>query len=1391
MAFENLLSLRGRRSDTNLRHPSRQNPSPSPNGTKERPKTSDARSSTVSGRSSTSALDDANGTHSATPNEASSPQHDPLPRFDLRKFRNASDPQLSKSAKLLANQDDAPPIPTMPPPPSIITTAPTSETMAIEQPAKKQAKQKQRFRLSSRTKSSISPASPQLDTPRPSSPSKNRKAETVPAGSGTSRSGRVTFDESNRPSLNSHGAPPPYEEAGSASLALPVSRLSESSRSDASSGDHIYASQTTTHVSTTTTFFRLPRRTRKETPSLFPLPVKIPPSESVLHARGRLSSDSPTRSARSPGTSGSPRRSQQGRPPGSLEHLPISEHAAVAGSPVARNNSTQSIRSDQSSPTLQPPARFGQRGRSSTMSSLSTKDDHGLPTPTTQSGRTSTSTVGRASLAGFFNRSLFRQGSENPFNRNGSPVTGGPQTPGSCTSKSNSFQLPRDTIVVPERDGDEPPSKYLARLQEAVSRGTVASVLSKSTDPFHKSCLRSYMRRFSFFEIPMDMAIRKLLMEVELPKETQQIDRVIEAFADRYHECNPGIYASTEKAYFIAFSLLILHTDVFNKNNKHKMQKPDYIKVSSGQGIVDGILECFYDNISYTPFIHVEDEVDLGGERFNPHKSRKISFPKGSTDPAKRVPKSPVDPYTLIIDDKLDILRPSLQDVMILEDPYNYLASGQNLDMQELGETFFKTGVLQIVSARSRPDAFMSPSTITNPEEASAGVVDIKVTKVGILWRKDPKKKKARSPWQEWGAVLTGTQLYFFKNTTWTKTLLNQFDNHIKQGNAGIPVIFKPPLEAFKPDALMSTDDAVALTDSSYRKHKNAFMFVRHGGFEETFLAESSKDMSDWLAKLNYASAFRTAGVRMRGVVAGNYEGQRTRAIRRMDGGTSARIIQTTAGEVSIQSGKIDSQLAQQILTARRQIIDQRIDEAGQKLEASQKQLDMLLRNARHFRLLAPVQPRSREQLILAAGRMAAQLKWVRMEMWRLKCHRDILCLDLQEDDRLGISTTAGSQGLSPSVSGSDRALMSRIDSSRSAVTSQNNPPNGPQRPLDANAKSREYGMDEIFQSPPEVARQSSQIKGHPSWALPPLSFDAIPDLSDTEASQTRLDQETKAAALARQHSVSSLRATSSLQQTGSESARPSTPPNVDDGELSLLKEAGLVSEPGSPPEPSKRRERRTKETPATAQPSKEKAKHSTPESGPSSDRSKVRRSLHRTLRETTHAPSHHRSKKGKDSASSAGLADDGSSIDGEGLARGTGSFTVHGKKASVVTFGSEWQAMSTEERMRLRKQATTDEARLLGPIAVEDESDSAVIVDRRGSDVSQSTATNASLRETRLHERPAQRANKLPVEDSEAELSQAESMRLGGKDQVGRAESLLSSDGESLDPREESRGER
>lgn len=156
--------------------------------------------------------------------------------------------------------------------PSIITTAPTD---SLEVAPKK----KSTFNLPRRHKA---PEMLRLPSPKPSSQSLSDVNSGQISGGPTSanpsaRESRITFDEPER--ILGLNAPPAYGDNSNSSLALPVSRLSESSRSEGSLGDHgVYATTTTTHtVSTTTTFFRLPRRKNKNKGPLFPLPVKVPP----------------------------------------------------------------------------------------------------------------------------------------------------------------------------------------------------------------------------------------------------------------------------------------------------------------------------------------------------------------------------------------------------------------------------------------------------------------------------------------------------------------------------------------------------------------------------------------------------------------------------------------------------------------------------------------------------------------------------------------------------------------------------------------------------------------------------------------------------------------------------------------------------------------------------------------------------------------------------------------------------------------------------------------------------------------------------------------------------------------------------------------------------------
>ncbi|MCO5553690.1 hypothetical protein L7F22_007216 [Adiantum nelumboides] len=144
-----------------------------------------------------------------------------------------------------------------------------------------------------------------------------------------------------------------------------------------------------------------------------------------------------------------------------------------------------------------------------------------------------------------------------------------------------------------------------------VARTEVAAILASSGDVAHRDALNIYMRRFFFAGNPLDIALRKLLMSLCLPKETQQIDRVMEAFAQRYNECNERLFLTDDQPYVLAFSLMMLHTDAFNKNARQKMSKQDYLRNTASCGVQTEILEYLYDNLTFTQFIYVDDDEVL------------------------------------------------------------------------------------------------------------------------------------------------------------------------------------------------------------------------------------------------------------------------------------------------------------------------------------------------------------------------------------------------------------------------------------------------------------------------------------------------------------------------------------------------------------------------------------------------------------------------------------------------------------------------------------------------------------------------------------------------------------------------------------------------------------
>lgn len=452
-------------------------------------------------------------------------------RFSLLRFRNVSDPAIPERGRgrapstPLRNSSVAPP-----PTPAIITTAPTGDFASHTPPKRSGTIRLWRQKSSEKQVAANSNSTPSTErsSRRSSFSAKRRKDSSSSRANASMRVSRVTFDEPERPPTcsstpSSNGDLPAYGDQSS-SLPLPAPRLSESSRSTASSGEHYVTTTTTQTTTTTTTFFKL-RRKKKET-SLFPRPIKVPSSsgqpstsDTELTPQGRKSISS----ARA-----SPSKQDHNRD--GNENTGVSMILAGLGitgpaAPIIRSNSVTSAHSAPSSPGSLTPRQFT-RGRSSTMSSL----DH------TGDGRT-----GKSSFGGLFGR--IRRDSEPIFgpgvSRNVSPQP---------SASSPLSAVSQELVTIPERKDEDTPQMYLSKLFEAVSKSVVASLLARNGDTFHLAVLEAYMATFDFGSVPMDMALRKLLMEVELPSETQQIDRVLQTFADRYHVCNPFIYQDSGKA---------------------------------------------------------------------------------------------------------------------------------------------------------------------------------------------------------------------------------------------------------------------------------------------------------------------------------------------------------------------------------------------------------------------------------------------------------------------------------------------------------------------------------------------------------------------------------------------------------------------------------------------------------------------------------------------------------------------------------------------------------------------------------------------------------------------------------------------------------------------------
>lgn len=89
------------------------------------------------------------------------------------------------------------------------------------------------------------------------------------------------------------------------------------------------------------------------------------------------------------------------------------------------------------------------------------------------------------------------------------------------------------------------------------------------------------MKLFDFKGKRLDEALREMLAIFRLPGEAQQIDRIMEKFAQRFFESGPEEVRSADAAYVLAFSVVMLNTDQHNPQVKVRVPWRCWVNVET------------------------------------------------------------------------------------------------------------------------------------------------------------------------------------------------------------------------------------------------------------------------------------------------------------------------------------------------------------------------------------------------------------------------------------------------------------------------------------------------------------------------------------------------------------------------------------------------------------------------------------------------------------------------------------------------------------------------------------------------------------------------------------------------------------------------------------------
>ncbi|XP_036009816.1 PH and SEC7 domain-containing protein 3 isoform X5 [Mus musculus] len=182
-------------------------------------------------------------------------------------------------------------------------------------------------------------------------------------------------------------------------------------------------------------------------------------------------------------------------------------------------------------------------------------------------------------------------------------------------------------------------------------RSDVAKHLGKNNE-FSKLVAEEYLKFFDFTGMTLDQSLRYFLKAFSLVGETQERERVLIHFSNRYFSCNPDTITSKDGVHCLTCAMMLLNTDLHGHNIGKKMTCQEFITnlqgVNEGGDFSKDLLKALYNSIKNEKLEWAVDDEEKKkspsegtDEKANGTHPKTISRIGSTTNPFLDIPHDP------------------------------------------------------------------------------------------------------------------------------------------------------------------------------------------------------------------------------------------------------------------------------------------------------------------------------------------------------------------------------------------------------------------------------------------------------------------------------------------------------------------------------------------------------------------------------------------------------------------------------------------------------------------------------------------------------------------------------------------------------------------------------